>query len=70
MPRNLSTADTGRLTSPPVTRHTVEREIDRGNLQAEKTAGQWIIAEDEAKRWAASFVKYREQRARRRSPAA
>jgi hypothetical protein len=47
-----------------VTRFTVEREIRRGNLTAEKVSGRWLIAEAEAERWAAGFVPYREQRER------
>jgi hypothetical protein len=64
----ISTTDAAQLIDPPVTRHTVEREIRRGNLTAEKTAGQWIINDAEARRWAASFVKHREQRTRTLQP--
>ena len=40
------------------TRHTVEREIKRGNLKAEKLGRQWAIKQDEAERWAAQFRPY------------
>lgn len=67
MPRTISTTDAAKLTTPPTTRHTVKREIERGNLEAEKTAGQWIISEDEALRWAKTFKHHREQRDRHRT---
>ena len=40
------------------TRHTVEREIKRGNLAAEKFGGVWLIVDAEAERWAAQFQPY------------
>jgi excisionase family DNA binding protein len=40
------------------TRHTVEREIRRGNLKAEKAGRQWVIDPAEADRWAAQFRPY------------
>ena len=40
------------------TRHTVEREIRRGNLQAEKVGRQWVIEPTEAERWAGAFLPY------------
>jgi excisionase family DNA binding protein len=40
------------------TRYTVEREIRRGNLKAEKVGRQWAIQVDEADRWAAQFRPY------------
>lgn len=40
------------------TRHTVEREIGRGNLKAEKVGRRWIIESGEAQRWAAQFHPY------------
>jgi excisionase family DNA binding protein len=40
------------------TRHTVEREIRRGNLKAEKVGRQWVIKPTEAERWAAQFCPY------------
>lgn len=50
-------------------RFTVEREIRRGNLAAEKKAGRWLIADSEAERWAAQYRPYAEQRDRpRRDP--
>jgi excisionase family DNA binding protein len=40
------------------TRHTVEREIRRGNLKAEKVGRQWVIEPGEAQRWAEGFRPY------------
>ena len=40
------------------TRYTVEREIRRGNLKAERLGRQWAVAEDEAERWGAQFQPY------------
>jgi excisionase family DNA binding protein len=40
------------------TRYTVEREIERGNLEAQKIGRQWAISPDEAARWAAQFKPY------------
>lgn len=37
------------------TRWTVEREIHRGNLHAERAGRQWVIEPGEAERWAAQF---------------
>ena len=48
------------------TRYTVEREIHRGNLTAEKVGNRWAIAEAEAERWAAGYRPYAEQRDRER----
>ena len=70
MPGMLSTSEAAALTDPPTTRFTVEREIRRGNLEAEKVSGRWVIAEAEAKRWAASYVPFREQQERHNAPAA
>jgi excisionase family DNA binding protein len=50
-----------------VSRHTVEREIGRGNLTAEKVGNRWAIAEAEAGRWAAQYRPYAEQRNRPRT---
>ena len=50
------------MTEPPTTRFTVEREIRRGNLTAEKAGGRWLIEPGEAERWAKGFVAYRAQR--------
>jgi hypothetical protein len=54
----LSTAQVAALTSPPTTRFTVEREIRRGNLVAEKIGRTWVVEQAEAERWAASFRPY------------
>jgi excisionase family DNA binding protein len=54
----LSTAQVAALTSPPTTRHTVEREIHRGNLAAEKIGRTWVVAQAEADRWAAQYTPY------------
>ena len=40
------------------TRHTVEREIKRGNLKAEKFGRNWAVEQAEAERWAAQFRPY------------
>jgi excisionase family DNA binding protein len=40
------------------TRYTVEREIERGNLAAQKIGRQWAITPDEAQRWATQFKPY------------
>ena len=45
------------------TRHTVEREIKRGNLRAEKIGRQWAVEQAEAERWAAQFRPYAALRA-------
>ena len=50
------------------TPHTVKREIQRGNLQAEKVGGVWVIDPAEAQRWAAQFRPY--AGLRKHSPAA
>ena len=47
------------------TRHTVEREIDRGNLTAERVGRNWVIQQDEADRWAASYRPYAALRGKR-----
>lgn len=52
----LTTTEVAALAS--TTRYTVEREIQRGNLEAEKVGRQWAITPDEAKRWAAQFKPY------------
>jgi hypothetical protein len=54
----LSTAQVAALTSPPTTRFTVEREIRRGNLAAEKIGRTWVVAQAEADRWAAQYRPY------------
>ena len=40
------------------TRHTVEREIRRGNLRAAKVGRTWVIDPAEAQRWAEHFTPY------------
>ncbi len=40
------------------TRHTVEREIRRGNLTAEKVGRVWVITEGDARQWATQFRPY------------
>lgn len=67
MPAMRTTSEVATLTSPPTTRYTVEREIRRGNLTAEKIGGRWFIEPGEAERWAQAFRPYREQRERRRA---
>jgi excisionase family DNA binding protein len=52
----LSTTQAAALAS--VTRHTVEREISRGNLRAVKVGRTWVIDPAEAERWAARFRPY------------
>jgi excisionase family DNA binding protein len=52
----LSTAQAAALAG--TTRYTVEREIRRGNLAAEKIGRTWVIDPAEAKRWAAQFEPY------------
>jgi len=37
---------------------TVDREIERGNLQAKKLGRYWGIEEAEAERWAAAYQPY------------
>ena len=39
-------------------RHTVEREIGRGNLAAQKVGQTWAIEPAEAQRWAEQFKPY------------
>jgi hypothetical protein len=58
----MTTAATAELAG--VHFRTVEREIRRGNLHAEKHGGVWIIEQAEAERWAGQFQKYAEQRQR------
>ena len=55
------------MTTPTTTRFTVEREIRRGNLKAEKAGGRWLIEPAEAERWAKSFVPHAWQRKSRRN---
>lgn len=53
-----------------VSRATVEREIHRGTLAAERVARTWIVAEAEANRWAAQFQPYAALRQPRKPPPA
>jgi hypothetical protein len=66
MARMLTTTEVGKMADPPVSRFTVEREIHRENLDAEKVGGRWLVEHDEAKRWAAEFMRWRTQRGPRR----
>ena len=50
------------------TRFTVEREIKRGHLAAQRTGRIWSIDPAEAKRWAAAFTPYAGLRGPRHSP--
>jgi excisionase family DNA binding protein len=52
----LSTAQVAALAD--TTRHTVEREIHRGNLRAEKIGRTWVVEQAEADRWAAQYTPY------------
>ena len=52
----LSTTEVAKLAG--TTRHTVEREIHRGNLTAEKAGRVWVVEQAEAQRWAAAFRPY------------
>lgn len=61
----LTTTETAAKAS--VSRCTVEREIERGNLEAKRLSNRWIIAVVEADRWAAQFRRYAEQRDRDRA---
>ena len=56
MPGMLSTTQVAQLAG--TTRFTVEREIKRGNLAADKVGRTWIIDPAEAERWARSFTPY------------
>jgi excisionase family DNA binding protein len=56
----LSTSEAAALAS--VTRHTVLREVRRGNLGAEKVGRTWVIEPAEAERWVAQFRPYAELR--------
>ena len=61
----LSTTEVAKLAG--TARSTVEREIHRGNLTAEKAGRVWVVADDEAQRWAGAFQAYaslREPRAK------
>lgn len=60
--RHLSTAEAGRLANTG--RCTVDREIARGNLHAEKIGKTWVIEQAEAERWAAQFQPWATQRKR------
>lgn len=58
----LFTTDVAAMAS--TSRHTVEREIQRGNLAAVKKHGRWLIDDAEAERWAAGYQPYAAQRQR------
>lgn len=58
MPKPLTTTEAAALTRPPTTRFTVEREIRRGKLEAEKVGGRWMIQENDARAWAKTFRPY------------
>ena len=60
----LFTTDVAAMAS--TSRHTVEREIGRGNLAAVKKHGRWLIEDAEAERWAAGYQPYAAQRQRGR----
>lgn len=60
----LTTTEVAALAN--TSRFTVEREIHRGNLTAEKVGNRWGITEAEAERWAAQYRPYAEQRDRER----
>jgi excisionase family DNA binding protein len=55
----MTTADVAKLRD--VTRRTVEREIQRGNLSAVLMGGTYVIEQAEAERWAAQFQPYAQQ---------
>ena len=59
----LSTSEVAKLAG--TTRHTVEREIHRNNLRAEKAGRVWVVAEAEAERWATQFQPYASLRGKR-----
>lgn len=52
----MTTADAAKLAR--TTPRTVEREIGRGNLEAQKIGGIWLIADEEGRRWAGQFKPY------------
>lgn len=52
----LSTADVAAMAH--TSQDTVEREIERGNLEADKVGRTWVIEAAEAGRWAAQFRPY------------
>jgi excisionase family DNA binding protein len=58
----LTTSEVATLVG--ISRHTVEREIKRGNLSAQKISRLWVIEPAEAQRWAESFQPYRTLRGR------
>ena len=51
----LTTAEAGKLAAPPVSSDTVLREIHAGRLEATEAGGRWLVAPDEARRWAAGY---------------
>ncbi|MGH3229172.1 MAG: hypothetical protein ACRDOA_11425 [Streptosporangiaceae bacterium] len=52
----LSTAHVAAMAQ--TSQDTVEREIERGNLAADKVGRTWVIEAAEAERWAAQFRPY------------
>ena len=58
MTRSLTTKEVATLTDPPVSRHTVLREIRREKLAADKGGGRWLVEPAEAERWAKTFRSY------------
>lgn len=54
----MTTPEVATLANPPTTRHTVEREIRRGNIRATRFSRQWLIDLAEAERWASHFKPY------------
>jgi hypothetical protein len=76
-PKPVMTPSPGRYMSTTqvaamarTSRHTVEREIDRGNLVAEKIGRLWVATDVDADRWAAQFKPYAAQRKQGTQPAA
>jgi hypothetical protein len=63
----LGTAEVAALPKEPVSRRTVEREIARGNLKATQSGGRLFIDPDEARKWAAQYLPWREQHERHRA---
>jgi hypothetical protein len=60
----LRTSEVADMPAKPVSARTVEREIRRGNLEATKIGGRFFVDPHEARRWAATYLPYREQHER------
>jgi hypothetical protein len=58
----FTTPEVAVLITPPVSRFTIMREIERGNLAAQKGGGRWLVERGEALRWAASYRPYQSLR--------